>query len=212
MLKKNKIICIILGIVLVGSCVAIMYLFDKNKQGSNSEENNVETKKLINNEPNKKDLNQNITENNNEITTNEQKEQLKTKDNITSKQKSSTDTNSQQTKKQNTDSSKNNSSQSNEPVKKEEPKKEESAKQEPEPTKNKYIGVPDPNSFYYSFHHGKIEYNSMDSCLAATERVLEKDTEDILNAWCMDVVDGEGTVLGEYLYVKCSSGNCDKYK
>ncbi len=84
-----------------------------------------------------------------------------------------------------------------------------------EPTKennNSYIGIPNPNDFNYSFHKGKIEYSSMDACLSASERISLKDTVDIINSWCMDVVDSQGTVLGEYLYINCSSGNCNKYK
>ena len=77
---------------------------------------------------------------------------------------------------------------------------------------NQYIGVPNPNDFYYSFHHGKIEYSNMDSCLADVPRISFKDTIDIINTWCIDVVDGQGTILGQYLYINCSSGNCDKYK
>lgn len=86
--------------------------------------------------------------------------------------------------------------------------KEEEAKE----NNNSYIGVPNPNDFNYSFHKGKIEYSSMDACLSASERISLKDTVDIINSWCMDVVDGQGTVLGEYLYINCSSGNCNKYK
>lgn len=77
---------------------------------------------------------------------------------------------------------------------------------------NQYIGVPNPNDFYYSFHHGKIEYSNMDSCLADVPRISFKDTIDIINTWCIDVVDGQGAILGQYLYINCSSGNCDKYK
>ena len=77
---------------------------------------------------------------------------------------------------------------------------------------NQYIGVANPNDFYYSFHHGKIEYSSMDSCMADVPKISFKDTIDILNAWCIDVVDSQGTILGQYLYVNCKSGNCDKYK
>lgn len=89
---------------------------------------------------------------------------------------------------------------------------EESPKQEINNNVNQYIGVPNPNDFYYSFHHGKTEYSSMDSCLADVPRISFKDTIDIINAWCIDVVDGQGTILGQYLYINCSSGNCDKYK
>ena len=96
-----------------------------------------------------------------------------------------------------------NQSQSNNNQIKEDPAKENN---------NSYIGVPNPNDFNYSFHKGKIEYSSMDACLSASERISLKDTVDIINSWCMDVVDGQGTVLGEYLYINCSSGNCNKYK
>lgn len=89
---------------------------------------------------------------------------------------------------------------------------EESPKQEINNNVNQYIGVANPNDFYYSFHHGKTEYSSMDSCLADVPRISFKDTIDIINAWCIDIVDGQGTILGQYLYINCSSGNCDKYK
>ena len=96
-----------------------------------------------------------------------------------------------------------NQSQSNNNQIKEDPAKENN---------NSYIGIPNPNDFNYSFHKGKIEYSSMDACLSASERISLKDTVDIINSWCMDVVDGQGIVLGEYLYINCSSGNCNKYK
>ena len=89
---------------------------------------------------------------------------------------------------------------------------EEAPKQETNNNVNQYIGVASPNDFYYSFHHGKIEYSNMDSCLADVPKISFKDTTDIINAWCIDVVDGQGTILGQYLYINCSSGNCDKYK
>lgn len=89
---------------------------------------------------------------------------------------------------------------------------EEAPKQETKNNVNQYIGVANPNDFYYSFHHGKIEYYSMDSCLVDVPNIAFKDTTDIINAWCIDVVDGQGTILGQYLYINCSSGNCDKYK
>lgn len=89
---------------------------------------------------------------------------------------------------------------------KEEPKEE--PKQEPK----KYIGVPSPSSYYYSFHHGKIEYSNLNTCESDSFRIMEKDPEDIYGGWCMEVQDDNGTVLGAYLYLKCYSGNCDKYK
>jgi hypothetical protein len=87
-----------------------------------------------------------------------------------------------------------------------------SSSQNSSTTEVHYIGVPYPYDFNYSFHHGKIEYSTMAECLKASDDILLKDTTDIINAWCMDVIDENSTVLGEYLYIKCSSGNCDKYK
>lgn len=80
--------------------------------------------------------------------------------------------------------------------------------------KNSYIGVPNPNDFYYSFHHGKIDkqYSDLNSCYADSARVGFKDTVDILNITCFEVLDGQGTVLGIYMYVNCQSGNCERYK
>lgn len=103
----------------------------------------------------------------------------------------------------NQNSNQQNQLQSNNNQVKEEPIKENS---------NSYIGVPSPDDFNYSFHKGKVEYSSMDACLSDSERIALKDTVDIINSWCMDVVDRQGTVLGEYLYINCSSGNCNKYK
>lgn len=77
---------------------------------------------------------------------------------------------------------------------------------------NPYIGVLDPNNFFYSIHHGKIEYADLQSCLDESYNILFKDTEDITNTTCIDVVDSQGTILGEYMQIKCNSGNCDKYK
>lgn len=90
-------------------------------------------------------------------------------------------------------------------------------KEEP---KKEYIGVPNPNDFYYSFHRGVIDYNVKDYpnqdimkvCLNASIEISFKDTVDIINTNCMDVMDGVGTLLGEYLYINCKSGNCNRYK
>ena len=116
---------------------------------------------------------------------------------------STTSTTSNNSNEKNQNNNQQNQSQSNNNQIKEDPAKENN---------NSYIGVPNPNDFNYSFHKGKIEYSSMDTCLSASERISLKDTVDIINSWCMDVVDGQGTVLGEYLYINCSSGNCNKYK
>ena len=116
---------------------------------------------------------------------------------------STTSTTSNNSNEKNQNNNQQNQSQPNNNQIKEEPTKENN---------NSYIGIPNPNDFNYSFHKGKIEYSSMDACLSASERISLKDTVDIINSWCMDVVDGQGTVLGEYLYINCSSGNCNKYK
>lgn len=116
---------------------------------------------------------------------------------------STTSTTSNNSNEINQNNNQQNQSQSNNNQIKEEPTKENN---------NSYIGIPNPNDFNYSFHKGKIEYSSMDACLSASERISLKDTVDIINSWCMDVVDSQGTVLGEYLYINCSSGNCNKYK
>lgn len=116
---------------------------------------------------------------------------------------STTSTTSNNSNEKNQNNNQQNQSQPNNNQIKEEPTKENN---------NSYIGIPNPNDFNYSFHKGKIEYSSMDDCLSASERISLKDTVDIINSWCMDVVDGQGTVLGEYLYINCSSGNCNKYK
>ena len=116
---------------------------------------------------------------------------------------STTSTTSNNSNEKNQNNNQQNQSQPNNNQIKEEPTKENN---------NSYIGIPNPNDFNYSFHKGKIEYSSMDACLSASKRISLKDTVDIINSWCMDVVDGQGTVLGEYLYINCSSGNCNKYK
>ena len=125
------------------------------------------------------------------------------KENKVSSNTSTTSTTSNNSNEKNQNNNQQNQSQPNNNQIKEEPTKENN---------NSYIGIPNPNDFNYSFHKGKIEYSSMDACLSASERISLKDTVDIINSWCMDVVDGQGTVLGEYLYINCSSGNCNKYK
>lgn len=79
-------------------------------------------------------------------------------------------------------------------------------------TKPSYIGVPDPNSIFYSIHKGKIEYKDLTECENKSFEVLYLDPIDIYGSWCIEVQDEVGTVLGAYLQVKCHSGNCDKYK
>lgn len=78
--------------------------------------------------------------------------------------------------------------------------------------KKHYIDVPDPNSYYYSFHHGHIDFSSLDECQKNSEKYLMMDVNDIYGSWCMEVQDENGKVLVAYLYLKCTSGNCDRYK
>jgi len=85
--------------------------------------------------------------------------------------------------------------------------------EQPKPTTS-YVGVPNPNDFYYSFHKGHIDkgYSTLDGCNSRTAEVSLIDTVDIINTTCFEVLDGQGTVLGIYMYVKCKSGNCDRCK
>lgn len=79
---------------------------------------------------------------------------------------------------------------------------------------NQYIGVPSPNDFYYSFHHGHIDrnYGDLYSCYNKATEVALQDTIDIINTTCYEVLDGQGTILGIYMDVNCNSGNCSRYK
>lgn len=86
--------------------------------------------------------------------------------------------------------------------------------EEPKVDKKSYVGIPDPNNFNYSMHNGVIEYNSeqRDKCIEDSIEFSFKDTVDITNAFCLDVYDSNNNILGYYLYIKCTSGNCNKYK
>ena len=79
---------------------------------------------------------------------------------------------------------------------------------------NQYIGVPNPNDFYYSFHLGHIDrnYRNLDDCYVKASEVALLDTIDINNTTCYEVLDGQGTILGIYMGVNCNSGNCSRYK
>lgn len=93
-------------------------------------------------------------------------------------------------------------------------KKEEVVEKTPQIENNKYIGVPNPNDFYYSFHNGKIDdaYTTLEGCYNKSIEVNFLDTVDIINSTCYEVLDENNTVLGIYMQVKCNSGNCEKYK
>lgn len=92
--------------------------------------------------------------------------------------------------------------------------KEEVVDETPQTENKKYIGVPNPNDFYYSFHNGKIDdaYTTIEGCYNKSIEVNFLDTVDIINSTCYEVLDENNTVLGIYMQVKCNSGNCEKYK
>lgn len=77
-----------------------------------------------------------------------------------------------------------------------------------------YIGVPSPNDLFYSIHLGRIDkkYKTLNDCYNDSPRIAFKDTTDINNIICYEVIDDLGTVLGIYMDVKCNSGNCERYK
>ena len=203
---------IIFKIIKVLSCIFVLLLL--TIPISNLFENASETLRQSNDVPENELNNNDIIESDQEELQIEQKEEKqeivekqKEKEKSTSSNKSITNNTNQETNviiKEETTST--TSANNNVEV------HEETPKQEINNNVNQYIGVPNPNDFYYSFHHGKIEYHSMDSCLADVPNIAFKDTVDIINSWCIDVVDGQGTILGQYLYINCSSGNCDKYK
>lgn len=126
------------------------------------------------------------------------------KESNTNKKNSSTKDSSTNNKNTSTPSNSNNETKEVE-VKVEEPKKQTDDKKH-------YVDVPDPNSYYYSFHHGHIDFSSLDECQKNSEKYLMMDVNDIYGSWCMEVQDENGKVLGAYLYLKCTSGNCDRYK
>lgn len=98
------------------------------------------------------------------------------------------------------------------------PIQKEEVKETPVPSSNNevksYVGVPDPNNFNYSMHHGIIEYNpnQRQDCINESIEIGFKDTVDITNTFCLEVYDSNNTILGYYLYIKCNSGNCNNYK
>ena len=200
--KIFKFVGIIMIMILITTFIFIGKInFSKDNLSKNST-SNTESKVKI-----KQDDIQEKTENQNELPKEENKSidvvenhKEEIKENEVSSNISTTSNNSNEL---NQNNNQQNQSQSNNNQIKEETVKENN---------DSYIGIPNPNDFNYSFHKGKIEYSSMDACLSASERISLKDTVDIINSWCMDVVDGQGTVLGEYLYINCSSGNCNKYK
>ena len=101
---------------------------------------------------------------------------------------------------------------------KEEPKQEE-VKEEPKQNTESNNNVPtenpkDPNpkDFYYSIHGGVTNTKSQGSCEEAAEEIALIDTVDIHNVICYEVHAKDNSLLGYFLDVNCSSGNCNRYK
>jgi uncharacterized protein YpmB len=205
-MSNKKKIFIIVGIIIIS--VMIISIFIMKKNNKTDIKTYTEKQEVINNES---DL---------ELTESVETEESKANEDVveevkeSSKNQSTTKSNSSSTSNDSSTTSKSNST-SNDSVSTSSNEKSVQIKEEQTEEKevvNQYIGVPNPNDFYYSFHHGVIEYSSMDKCLEAADVIGYKDTVDILNILCIDVVDSQGTVLGEYLYINCQSGNCNKYK
>ena len=94
------------------------------------------------------------------------------------------------------------------------PVEETSPKVNEESKPQNYVNVPDPNSFFYSIHKGRIDknYTTLEACRQKSVDVGFLDTTDILNIMCYEVLDGQSNVLGIYMHVNCISGNCERYK
>lgn len=159
-----------------------------------------------------------INENENtESDQNELKKETKTQENVEDTKKDNTSTTSNNSITSNTnketdvnlkqESNSTSSDNSNVEVHEEIPKQENKVV-------NQYIGVPNPNDFYYSYHLGHIDrnYHNLDDCYVKASEVALLDTIDINNTTCYEVLDGQGTILGIYMRVNCNSGNCSKYK
>jgi hypothetical protein len=206
-MSNKKKIFIIIGVIIISALIISIFIMKKNNKSEIK--TYVEKQEVINNES---DL---------ELTESVEEEESKTNEDVveevkeTSKNQPTTKSNSSSTSNDLSPISKSNST-SNDSVSTSSNEKSVQTKEEEQTEEkevvNQYIGVPNPNDFYYSFHHGVIEYSSMEKCLEAADVIGYKDTVDILNILCIDVVDSQGTVLGEYLYINCQSGNCNKYK
>lgn len=197
-MKNKKILFVILLIVI------LMPVVMKITYKSESKEIKIE-EKINTEEETKTDASE--EEPKTEITKEEREDDntsKSSKESNTNKKNSSTKDSSTNNKNTSTPINSNNETKEVE-VKVEEPKKQTDDKKH-------YIDVPDPNSYYYSFHHGHIDFSSLDECQKNSEKYLMMDVNDIYGSWCMEVQDENGKVLGAYLYLKCTSGNCDRYK
>lgn len=196
---KKKIILFAILLMIISIPIIIKVTHKSETQKTNTEEK-INTKEET--KTDESDEEQKI-----EITKEERKDDNTSKsseESNTNKKSSSAKDSSTNNKNTSTSSNSNNETKEVE-VKVEEPKKQTDDKKH-------YINVPDPNSYYYSFHHGHIDFSSLDECQKNSEKYLMMDVNDIYGSWCMEVQDENGKVLGAYLYLKCTSGNCDRYK
>lgn len=223
----KKVLKIVLVILLVGFVSVFVrgykYQTLKAKQQSNKEEISEKIQNensIIDDEIVVDLLNEETKENDPINTTDTNKktdEKKETKINTISEQKNTVNKNNSNVETKNTTTTTQHQNTIKEEVKPKEVKQENTITSNTTTSNNQinsYIGVPNPNDFYYSFHHGKIDkqYSDLNSCYADSARVGFKDTVDILNITCFEVLDGQGTVLGIYMYVNCQSGNCERYK
>lgn len=203
-MKKKILIVVVILLLLFG--VVIFFLLKNNVNSISKKDNHTEIE---------------------ETTIEEEKVEKEEKDSIstTSADNSNMTSNSSSnsnTKNEETNSNKNYNSNNNSTndISKEEEKisSDQSITNIQEPQQSdpipQYIGIPNPNDFYYSFHKGQIDdaYTTLEECYNKAFEVGFLDTVDIINETCYEVLDGQGTVLGIYMSVNCNSGNCDRYK
>lgn len=199
---KKKII-IVITLMIIISIPIVIKITHKSEQPKIKVEEKInkkeETKKDESNEDNR------TKEVEKEEVSNESKETIKSSSESNINKKNSSANNSSITKENTSTTNSSNIATKEVEVKVEEPKTQTD-------NKKHYIDVPDPNSYYYSFHHGHIDFSSLDECQKNSEKYLMMDVNDIYGSWCIEVQDENGKVLGAYLYLKCTSGNCDRYK
>ena len=189
---KKKII-IVITLMIIISIPIVIKITHKSEQPKIKVEEKINKKE----ETKKDELNEEVS--------NESKETIRSSSESNVNKKNSSAKNSSITKENTSTTNSSNTATKEVEVKVEEPKTQTD-------NKKHYIDVPDPNSYYYSFHHGHIDFSSLDECQKNSEKYLMMDVNDIYGSWCIEVQDENGKVLGAYLYLKCTSGNCDRYK
>lgn len=214
---RKKVIFLLVGIVAI-SLLSVIGIKSFNKEKIKQEEvpkieekvnkkENEEKTDIITNESNQEELKNSKEE---KIVEQENKVDNKVNNDVPKKSTTSSSTTSTNTKSNNQNNTVIETPKQDPVVPEQKPSV---SVEQPKPATS-YVGVPNPNDFYYSFHKGHIDkgYSTLDGCNSRTAEVSLIDTVDIINTTCFEVLDGQGTVLGIYMYVKCKSGNCDRYK